>query len=488
MSRSLFVAALSALVATPAAAQVVTGAQFQNGIAISGRTQDLSGYANALDRRVGFFSDIYYDRNSNEWWGVGDRGPGGGTLPYDTRVQRFTVSYDAQGRISNFNVVQTIVFKENGVPLNGLAPNPSGTLGRSFDPEGIVVNPLNGNLIVADEYGPTVAEFDRSGNLVRRFTVPANLVPKVGSTPDYNQAPTGAAGGLTSGREPNRGFEGLAVSPDGKYVYAVLQDGTIQDGWTSAGGGTRGLYTRIVKYDMQTGQSVGQYAYRLNSVSQGRGISALVALGNDKFLILERNNRGIGVGATLASPDKKVYQIDLTGATDVTNINLPGTGNLPSGVVGVTKSANPVIDLAANTLSALGNKVPEKWEGLAIGPQLANGKYMILAGTDNDFSVTQNGTNTQFDVWYDLVNQSPTFDAYANSIQCPTGQVVNCFLTANGAAVTLDPSVYSLLPGVLHSYTADINGFVTPVPEPTSIVLTAFGLVGVAAASRRRRR
>lgn len=486
MSRSLFVAALSALVATPAAAQVVTGAQFQNGIAISGSTQDLSGYANALDRRVGFFSDIYYDRNTNEWWGLSDRGPGGGTLSYDTRVQRFTVSHDAQGRISNFNVVQTIIFKENGVPLNGLAPNPSGTLGNSFDPEGMVINPLNGNIIVSDEYGPTVAEFDRAGNLVRRFTVPNNLVPRVGGTVDYNQAPTGNAGGLTSGREPNRGYEGLAISPDGKYVYAVLQDGTIQDGWSPSGGGTRGTYSRIVKYDMQTGQAVGQYAYRLASSGQGRGLSAIVALGNDKFLVIERNNRGIGVGATLASADKNVFQVDLAGATDVTNLNLPATGNLPSGVVAVSKGA-PVIDLDANVLAALGNKSPEKWEGLAVGPQLANGKYLILAGSDNDYSVTQNANGQQFDVWFNFTNQSATFDAFANSIQCPTGQVINCFFTNGGAAATLDQNVYSLLPGVLQAYTADIDGYVSPVPEPTSLVLTAFGLVGIAAATRRRR-
>ena len=40
------------------------------------------------------------------------------------------------------------------------------------------------------------------------------------------------------------------------------------------------------------------------------------------------------------------------------------------------------MDLAANTLTALGNKSPEKWEGLAIGPQLANGSYVVLVGTD----------------------------------------------------------------------------------------------------------
>ena len=53
----------------------------------------------------------------------------------------------------------------------------------------------------------------------------------------------------------------------------------------------------------------------------------------------------------------------------------------------------------ATAIAALGNQSPEKWEGLAVGPQLANGRYLILAGTDNDYSITQNGTGTQFDVY-----------------------------------------------------------------------------------------
>ena len=58
-----------------------------------------------------------------------------------------------------------------------------------------------------------------------------------------------------------------------------------------------------------TGAAVAQYAYAMDKASEGQGISALVALGNDKFLVLERNNRGIGAGAALATANKLVYQI-----------------------------------------------------------------------------------------------------------------------------------------------------------------------------------
>ena len=469
--KRFLIAAAAACAVLPALAQTVSNATFVNGLTLSGAALDLSS-GSEFDRRVGYFSDLYYDRARNEWWGLSDRGPGGGTLPYETRVQRFTLDVDANsGAISNFQIVQTVKFSDSGQAFSGLAPTTPGVLGRSFDPEGFVINPVTGRLLVTDEYGPSLKEFDRNGQLVRSYATPADLVPRVGGSADYSAAPPT----LSSGREPNRGLEALAISPDGRYAYAVLQNGTVQDGWTAA---SRGTYTRIVKVDTQTGAAVGQYAYKLESAAQGRGISALVALGNDKFMILERNNRGIGVGATLAGADKNVFLIDLAAATDVTGLNLPATGAF----AGALSKGAKVIDLDANTLAALGNQSPEKWEGLAIGPQLASGQYLVLAGTDNDYSVTQNATGAQFDVYYRFSNADP----FASSIQCPAGQTAGCFLTANNATAATLGANDQLLPGVLHAYTATIDGYVSSVPEPQAVLLMLAGLLGVGIAARPR--
>jgi hypothetical protein len=217
-----------------------------------------------------------------------------------------------------------------------------------------------------------------------------------------------------------------------------------------------GVCNRIVKFDTETGTAVAQYAYQMEGSSQGRGISALLAVNDHEFLVLERNNRGIGVGADISPPNKKVFRIDLAGAADVSDVTFEATG-CPDGKVSKT---GPFLDLAADTLPELGNKVPEKWEGLAIGPQLKDGSYLVLAGTDNDYSVTQNGGGEQFDVYFRVTDSDPN----ATSIQCPLGETTGC--TGAAASVPADGS-YKLLPGVLHAYkvpAGDLKTYVAPVP------------------------
>jgi hypothetical protein len=453
---------LAALTAVASASQAAPS--FVNGLALPGNLHDMKEQGKPTDSklRVGYFSDIYCDPARNEWWGLSDRGPGGGVLSYGTRAQRFTLDINPEtGAISNFKIVESVHFRNKvGESLDGIAPGAAldaSNLGNSFDPEGIVVNPATGTFLVSDEYGPSLYEFDRDGTLLRAFKTPESLKPTSsdGSYNFDNDDSALAADKVATGRRTNRGFEGLAISPDGFHAYAMLQSAMVNEG---AGDG---VCNRIVKFDTVTGIAVAQYAYKMEGSSQGRGISALVALNQDEFFVLERNNRGIGVGATLASPNKKVFRINLAGAADVSATPL---SNTTCAALSVTKNTTPFLDLAANTLTALGNNVPEKWEGLAIGPQLNDGSYLLLAGTDNDYSVTQNASGTQFDVYFDFSDPDP----YADSIQCPMAQVKGCFHTTGGAPATLTAE-HQLLPGVLHAYkvpAADLGAYVPPDAQP----------------------
>lgn len=474
---------------------------FVNGLVIPGGALDATKQPGANGGRLGFFSDIYYDPNRDEWWAVSDRGPGGGVLDYATRVQRFTIDVNSTtGKISNFRVKKTVKFTDprgllsaptNGNvsqprALNGLNPgvlngNPS-TLGRSFDPEGLVIDPRTGHLIVSDEYGPSVYEFSRQGTLLRVFETPANLIPRiVSANSSVVNYVADRDGGLNAGRQDNRGFEGIAITPDGRRLLAVLQDPLINE--PGPNNGRNGRNVRIVVFDNDHHsptylKSIAQYAYQLELQAdvaarivaaggvatptdprQGRniGLSAILAINETEFLVLERDNRGIGVddpaGANVVG-SKRIFKIEVTpDTTDIANKALPADSNLAAtNIVPVTKALTPFIDLAANTLLPNG-KQAEKWEGMTIGPKLKHGGFLILTGNDNDYSVTQDLTsNVQFDVYVDFKGGNVRRD-----LDQPT--------KLNGVEVGPPPAGFTLLPGVLHAYKAsagDLAGYVKP--------------------------
>jgi hypothetical protein len=425
---------------TFAVTSFATAASLKNVIVVPGAAIDKtqlngrSGGAN-INRLGGFGSDIFYDRFANVFYGLTDRGPGGGTIGYATRVHRFTLDIDpATGAASNFNLLATIPFTipagktVNGVAgpasFNGLDPGmnaPGGKasgVGLSHDPEGFVVAP-NGHFYVSDEYGPSIYEFLPDGSFLRALHTPSNLLPSDANGPNFSSFNTVVP---VAGRQRNRGFEGLAISPGGEKLFAMLQDPLSDEGAADAacmtGCAPPGRFSRNIRfivYSTATGESIAQYIYQLESLAsvnarlpknsfgpnaQGANIavSAVTAINDHEFLVLERDNRGLGIddpmGLILVS-SKRIYRIDISGATDVSRISLKGTNTLPQGVEPVSKKL--FIDVIPE-LKAAGVPVPEKMEGIAIGPRLADGTYELLVGTDNDFSVTQIDSGTQFDV------------------------------------------------------------------------------------------
>jgi hypothetical protein len=507
MRRSHRFVLILALFTLVTAIPLSAGPVFVNGLLIPGNSLDATGLPGANAGRFGFFSDIYNDIRLNQWWAISDRGPGGGLLNYETRLTRFGVYINpVTGRISEFTVLETIkltdpkgLLEGPGPALNGLNPlalnGYEGTLGHSFDPEGLVIDPWTHNFLVTDEYGPSLYEFDRQGRLLRIFEVPALLVPKAGGNVNYvalrdacpnPNVPFNPLCGATEGRQDNRGYEGLAISPDGLKLFAVLQDPLINE--PPPNNGRNGRNVRIVVFDNNPAsptytKNIAQYVYqlepqadvaaRINAIKpgnatatdprQGRniGVSSIVAINNTQFLVLERDNRGIGVddpSATNVVGSKRVYKIDIAGATDVSTTALP-IDTLPAGVTPVTKSSM-LIDLSANSLLPNG-KQAEKWEGLAIGPRLANGDRMILTGNDNDYSVTQTGAGDQFDVYVDFAG---------NFARCILDDPTKCEVNPPAADLVIDnpvalPRGFSLLPGVLHSYRispADLGVYVNP--------------------------
>src|SRR5262249_50516712 len=199
-----------------------------------------------------------------------------------------------------------------------------------LDPEGIRVG-FNGTFYVSDEYGPYLFEFDREGHLLRRIPLPSKFF-----IANPNADPNKELTGNSSGRQTNRSMEGLAISPDGRVLFGMMQNALLQDNGLSPGTTDRlGLNNRIVKVDLETLET-HEYVYPLEAINRGQGVSEILAINDHEFLVIDRDNESNLQSPPQAPTRKKIYRINLDGATDVS-----GTASLPAAALSsgaVTKS------------------------------------------------------------------------------------------------------------------------------------------------------
>ncbi|MCG6939923.1 MAG: esterase-like activity of phytase family protein [Thiohalocapsa sp.] len=189
-------------------------------------------------------------------------------------------------------------------------------------------------------------------------------------------------------RVTNRGMEGLTLTPDGSKLVGMMQNALQQDG------GTSGSEVRILVWDtVDPGAAPDEYVYELNTgAGTGMVVSEIVAVNDREFLIIERDkNEGTAAQA------KRIIKIDLDGATNVAGIaDLDDAGTYTSVaqslfmdlIVGVDGSSTGITDFAnLQTLltgAATFDLFPEKLEGIAFGPELDDGRHLLLIGNDND--------------------------------------------------------------------------------------------------------
>ena len=107
-----------------------------------------------------------------------------------------------------------------------------------------------------------------------------------------------------------------------------------------------------------------------------------MAINATDFLVLERDNRGLGIEERRPRYTS-VFIASACTVLRMCNISLANSDDLPSGVIPVSKE--PFIDV----LAAHGTDRAGEIRRSPIGPRLADGSYAILLGTDNDYSVTQ---------------------------------------------------------------------------------------------------
>jgi hypothetical protein len=269
-------------------------------------------------------------------------------------------------------------FDLNGAPLGS---DPSGA-----DTEAIVAL-SDGTFWVGDEYGPSLLHVGSDGQVLRRW-VPKGL-EKALKGADYDVSPVLPAIALR--RRINRGFEGVAVSPDEHWLYLAFQSPLAHPDVAAF---ENARHVRIWKIDARTGEVIAQFLYPLDDpttflrdhragdvTSSDVKVSELAVIGPDHLLVLERISR-----------TTKIYRVELGAkfALHATHMNvrsrptleqMSGTAALPDDV--------PILVKTLVMTTDDGPQVDRDLEGMIV---LSASELLFV--TDNDFSVE--GIRTRF--------------------------------------------------------------------------------------------
>ncbi len=402
----------------------------------------------------------------DEFYGLTDRGPNVDG-PNGTKIEPIPTFVPAIGKFKFVNgqaiLEQTIQLQAaDGTPYSGrvntqadtgeiitdlngnvLAKDPNG-----YDPEGLVALP-DGTFWISDEYGPFITHFDATGKQMARLspfdgTLPAELAKRV----------------------VNRGMEGLTITPDGSTLIGIMQSALQQTDLTGFDA-KKLTVLRIVTYKLANGE-LHEYLYLLdNPTTNKTSASEITALSNSTFLVDERD------GNFLPGAYKKLYKIDISGATDVgPNSTVAGaTYNATSGglLIGgktvelLLKSQDTVASMTALTNSGIAPVTKSLYLDvaallLALDPQarffahdklegvaILNGGNTLVISNDSDFGIDG------------VTNAAPPFQLHAK-LSPATGK------QDNGEFLVID---LTRLPASVSSATVTINTADTMAPDTT---------------------
>ncbi len=200
--------------------------------------------------------------------------------------------------------------------------------GSDFDTESFQI--AGGALWIGDEFGPYLIKSDLKGKVLAVFETQVD--GKVVRSPDHPAVLTPPAPNVAVKFQVRRskGFEGMASSPDGSKLYALLE-GALWDEASSASETLDGKqFLRVLEFDVKTEKWTGRH-WKYVLEANHHAIGDFNMIDATTGLIIERDN-GEGT-ADKACPEaqkrtdcfhdlakfKRVYKIELTEA----NVNSP---------------------------------------------------------------------------------------------------------------------------------------------------------------------
>lgn len=328
----------------------------------------------------GGISAVDWSGEGNDYWFLADRGPLDGAVDWPCRVHRVRLNFvfneaDQASSKVTAEIIETVFLEDfHGHRFTGLASayTPSPEHPVRLDPEGLRVSP-NGTFYISDEYGPRLMEFSRAGRLIRELTMPAHYQCSCPGTTWQVELPQN-----DTGRQSNRGMEGLAISGDGKRLFGMMQSPLLQDCHRiNKTASPIGRNCRLPVFSAK-GDLEAEYVYQLDD--QSLKLNEIIECGPDQLLTIERD--GLPGESAVC---KNLMLISLREATNVAGRGEALTDELARNVKTVKKHV--LLNLLDPKWHLAGDQMPEKIESLAFGPDLSDGRRLLIVVSDNDFEM-----------------------------------------------------------------------------------------------------
>ncbi len=158
--------------------------------------------------------------------------------------------------------------------------------GADFDIESI--QPIGDAIWFGEELGPFLVKTDKAGKVLAVFD--AKVDGKVVRSPDNPYLATpGAPGPMKFEVKRSKGFEGMAQSPDGKFLYALLEGPLWVEASNSFEAKDGKTWLRILEFDVAKEQFTGKsYKYPLELPTNAIGDFNMID--STTGLIIERDD------------------------------------------------------------------------------------------------------------------------------------------------------------------------------------------------------
>jgi glycerophosphoryl diester phosphodiesterase len=269
--------------AVPTATNDPDGDGVINGIRFPTPSQPVEGFSGIVDGRHG------------EILAMADNGFGSKANSKDFHIRAYVLRPDFKTAHRGTGTVEVGSYIEFTDPddLIGFRIEHEGVdrvlTGADIDPESLQQAP-DGTLWVGDEFGPWVLHFSAAGELLHApYRLPGALYSPNNPTVPQTTPPTSPVAN-------SRGIEAMAMTPDGRTMYVVLEGAVVGDS-----GNTR----RVYEFDVREGRFTEQrWTYLVDA--DNHLVADAQALNRHRLLLIERD-AGLGVNALFRS----VFEVDL---------------------------------------------------------------------------------------------------------------------------------------------------------------------------------